>query len=92
MMSDYKVEMINDAIQEFFVEFHRPKHCPYQGVWKTRVEELPDVYPCKSPSIGFVNKSYYPNVDEMFDPIHSPTFDYRIPDITRPDFIIAYLT
>ncbi|RHN80247.1 putative transcription factor & chromatin remodeling ARID family [Medicago truncatula] len=46
MMSDYKVEMINDAIQEFFVEFHRPKHCPYQGVWKTRVEELPDVYPC----------------------------------------------
>ena len=25
MMSDYKVEMINDGMQEFFVEFHGPK-------------------------------------------------------------------
>lgn len=24
-MSDYKVEMINDGMQEFFVEFHGPK-------------------------------------------------------------------
>ncbi|XP_021277038.1 ubiquitin-conjugating enzyme E2 4-like [Herrania umbratica] len=65
MMSDYKVEMINDGMQEFYVEFNGPKESPYHGgVWKIRVE-LPDAYPYKSPSIGFVNKIYHPNVDEM---------------------------
>ncbi|CAN1189763.1 Ubiquitin-conjugating enzyme E2 5 [Linum perenne] len=65
MMSDYKVEMINDGMQEFFVEFHGPKDSPYQeGMWKIRVE-LPDAYPYKSPSIGFINKIYHPNVDEV---------------------------
>ncbi|KAF3328249.1 ubiquitin-conjugating enzyme E2 4-like protein [Carex littledalei] len=65
MMSDYKVEMVNDGMQEFYVEFHGPKESLYQGgVWKIRVE-LPDAYPYKSPSIGFMNKIYHPNVDEM---------------------------
>ncbi|MBA0861450.1 hypothetical protein Goshw_027964 [Gossypium schwendimanii] len=65
MMSDYKVEMINDGMQEFYVEFNGPKDSPYHGgVWKIRVE-LPDAYPYKSPSIGFINKIYHPNVDEM---------------------------
>ncbi|KAF8380200.1 hypothetical protein HHK36_027682 [Tetracentron sinense] len=65
MMSDYKVEMINDGMQEFYVDFHGPNDSPYHGgVWRIRVE-LPDAYPYKSPSIGFMNKIYHPNVDEM---------------------------
>lgn len=65
LMTDYKVEMINGGMQEFFVQFHKPKHSPYQeGVWKKRVE-LPDIYPYKSPSMGFVIKVYNPNVDEI---------------------------
>ncbi|KAI9013099.1 ubiquitin-conjugating enzyme E2 8 [Gaertneriomyces semiglobifer] len=65
LMSDYEVTLVNDNMQEFYVRFHGPKDTPFAGgVWKIHVE-LPDQYPYKSPSIGFMNKIFHPNIDEL---------------------------
>lgn len=64
MMSNHDVTLIDDSMQQFHVIFRGPPDTPYAGgVWKIRVE-LPDQYPIKSPSIGFVNKMFHPNIDE----------------------------
>ncbi|ESZ95622.1 ubiquitin-conjugating enzyme h [Sclerotinia borealis F-4128] len=52
LMSDYEVTLVND-------------NTPFEGgLWKIHVE-LPDQYPYKSPSIGFVNRIFHPNIDEL---------------------------
>ncbi|CEJ91747.1 Putative Ubiquitin-conjugating enzyme [[Torrubiella] hemipterigena] len=69
LMSDYEVTLVNDnsklTRQEFFVRFKGPAETPFEGgFWKIHVE-LPDNYPYKSPSIGFVNRIFHPNIDEL---------------------------
>lgn len=65
LMSDYEVTLVNDNMQEFYVRFKGPTETPFEGgIWKVHVE-LPDQYPYKSPSIGFVNRIFHPNIDEL---------------------------
>ncbi|KAI9847516.1 MAG: Ubiquitin-conjugating enzyme E2 8 [Sclerophora amabilis] len=77
LMSDYEVTLVNDNMyvplhhhafkhqQEFYVRFKGPEETPFSGgLWKVHVE-LPDQYPYKSPSIGFVNRIFHPNIDEL---------------------------
>lgn len=65
MSGKYEVTLVNDeSTQEFDVLFEGPADSHYEGgAWRVRVQ-LPDMYPYKSPSIGFKNRIYHPNIDE----------------------------
>jgi len=64
MMSDYEVSLGEAASpNDFYVKFLGPKSSLYEGgIWKVHVT-LPANYPYSSPSIGFTNHIYHPNVD-----------------------------
>jgi len=65
MMSDYEVTVDEDKMHDFQVKFYGPPKTPYEGgVWNVHVT-LPKEYPYKSPSIGFENRIFHPNVDDI---------------------------
>jgi ubiquitin-conjugating enzyme E2 H len=66
LLAGFEIEesQTQDPSEFFITNFKGPKESLYEGGnWKLHIQ-LPENYPYKSPSIGFVNRIYHPNVDE----------------------------
>lgn len=98
MSGKFQVHLPNeDSTQEFEVLIAGPEDSPYHGgLWCVKVQ-LPDMYPYKSPSIGFKNRIYHPNIDEasgsvcldVINQTWSPMYDLiNIFDIFLPQLLL----
>jgi len=57
----YEVTRVSETIIN--ITFNGPEDTPYEkGIWQI-VVNFPQEYPYKSPSIGFLQKIYHPNID-----------------------------
>ena len=64
ILAGFDIEESDEPSEFYITNFKGPKESLYEGgKWKLHIQ-LPDNYPYKSPSIGFVNRIYHPNVDE----------------------------
>jgi len=62
-VSGFTIERDAEDASAFMVYFDGPKSTPYEGgVWRVECR-LPKMYPFKSPSVGFRDAIFHPNID-----------------------------
>ncbi|TBT99799.1 ubiquitin-conjugating enzyme [Hamiltosporidium magnivora] len=80
---NYGVVLKNDNFNDIEVTIEGPPETPFYGGKFVVNIHIPDDYPFKSPSIGFVTKVFHPNVDEnsgsicldVLNQVWSPLYD-----------------